>query len=277
MQRAADEPPMLHLHGPVLHPDATLCRRFFQHGADLAQQLFQIKGHGFQHHFSGFQLAHIQHFVHQFQQQGGGVPDLFAALGLLAGILREVVGDLHHAPDAIDWRADIVAHALQKFRLCHIGGFRLLCLGPELLLVLLLPAQLLFPVALGRFPAQSLHQHEHHRIAEHRKQHIARRSCKHIRFPAEHIDVEISSALDHAKAAGRAAQPIVDMHHLAVAGLIPDGCESRHFVDAEPHQRRIVGGRDLFALRHHNGAVDLQVIALHDVPVREIVVAHIFF
>ena len=54
-------------------------------------------------------------FVHQFQQQGGGLPDLFAAIGLPRHILRAAVADLHHTPDAVDGGADIVAHALQKY------------------------------------------------------------------------------------------------------------------------------------------------------------------
>ena len=48
----------------------------------------QIKGHTFQHDLAGLQLAHIQHLVHQLQQQGGGLPDLFAAVCLPCHILR---------------------------------------------------------------------------------------------------------------------------------------------------------------------------------------------
>ena len=89
----------------------------FQHIFDLVYQLGQIKGHIFQHHLAGLQLAHIQHLVHQLQQQGGGLPDFFAAIGLPCHILRAAVADLHHTPDAVDGGADIVAHALQKLGL----------------------------------------------------------------------------------------------------------------------------------------------------------------
>ena len=258
MQRAADQFGVLHLHGSAPDADAALCRLFFQHGAGLVQQLRQVKGHLFQHDLAGFQLAHVQHFVHQLQQQGGRFPDLAAALGLPVGVLRVMVADLHHAADAVDGRADIVAHALQKFRLCNIGSFRLEGLGLELLLILLLPAQLLFAVALGRLPAQHLHQKEDDRIHEHRKQHVARGGIEHLGFRPERIHIEIAPALNDAVGAPRPGPAGVYMEHFSVGAIGLQTRQNGHIVHTGAQQGRIVAGHDLVAPGHHNGAVHLR-------------------
>ena len=149
VQRAAHQPGMRQPAVLPVQHDAALCRLFFRHVRDLVHQLGQIKGHVFQHHLAGLQLAHVQHLVHQLQQQGGSLPDLFAAVSLPRHILRAAVADLHHTPDAVDGGADIVAHALQKLGLGKVCALRLQRSRLEGLLVLLLPAQLLLPVAPG--------------------------------------------------------------------------------------------------------------------------------
>ena len=181
---------------PAVFPvqnNSAFCRLFFQHVRDLVHQLGQIKGHVFQHYLAGLQLAHVQHLVHQFQQQGGSLPDLFAAVGLPCHILRAAVTDLHHAPDAVDGGADIVAHALQKLGLGKVCALRLQRSRLEGLLVLLLPAQLLLPVALVGLAAQQLQQEQNDHVSKGSHAHIAHGRDIYLLLRAVNIDIKTAS------------------------------------------------------------------------------------
>ena len=206
MQRAAHQPGM---RQPAVFPvqhNTALFRLFFQHIRDLVYQLGQIKGHIFQHHLAGLQLAHVQHLVHQFQQQGGSLPDLFAAIGLPRHILRAAVADLHHTPDAVDGGADIVAHALQKLGLGKVCALCLQRSRLEGFLVLLLPAQLLLPVAPGGLAAQQLQKEQHDHVSKGRHAHIAH--GRDIHLPLRAVDIDIKTA---------------SLPHNAVGVLLPGG------------------------------------------------------
>ena len=215
MQRAAHQPGM---RQPAVFPvqhNTALFRLFFQHIRDLVYQLGQIKGHIFQHHLAGLQLAHVQHLVHQLQQQGGGLPDLFAAIGLPRHILRAAVADLHHTPDAIDGGADIVAHALQKLGLGKVCALRLQRSRLEGLLVLLLPAQLLLPVAPGGLAAQQLQKEQHDHVSKGRHAHIAHGRDIHLLLRAVDIDIKAAS-LPHNAVGVLLPGGAVHMDHAAV-------------------------------------------------------------
>ena len=69
--------------------------------------------------------------------------------------------NIKHTADAVDRRADIVAHALQKFRLGAVGGLGLFGLLQQVFLVLPL-LFLLLTEAFQLVPAQQLPDHQQH-------------------------------------------------------------------------------------------------------------------
>ena len=50
-------------------PDIPFCGYLLDHNQDFLKNTAQLKWDFFQNHFIRFQLAHIQDFVYQFQQQ----------------------------------------------------------------------------------------------------------------------------------------------------------------------------------------------------------------
>ena len=77
----------------------------------FCQKLNQIKRLIFRFHFTGFQLVHIQHIINQLHQKAGCLHYLMTALRLLFHVIRIILGNRSHAPNPIQRRADIMAHA----------------------------------------------------------------------------------------------------------------------------------------------------------------------
>ena len=87
-------------------------------GCNLPHELFQIKRNLFQFLMAGIQFAHIQHIVDQCQQVAGGKADLIQAV-IYPGTVTPVFADnIHHAHNAVDGGADIMAHTVQELCFC---------------------------------------------------------------------------------------------------------------------------------------------------------------
>ena len=109
MQRAADNMAMpvveMHMAGQ-LHPYHLGVQRVPAAG----QQLIQVKGLMGDPHTAALHTADVQHIIDErFQLMPGG-GQLFHRVADLFRVLRVVVGDLGHAQNAVERRADVVAH-----------------------------------------------------------------------------------------------------------------------------------------------------------------------
>ena len=252
-----------HLPRRAQNADAALLGGIFQRRADRVQQLKQVKGPLLQRHFAGFQLAHVQHLIHQLEQKLRGDADLLPALRLLLQVAAVVLADLHHALDAVDRRADVVAHALQELRLGRVGP-----LGPprglhQLFLILPLLPELARMVALRRFPTQRHDQHQHHRVEKQRHRDITQRIAENVEF--RHIGVHIvcPPAPDHTEAAVRRLA-VVSAHgeHLIVPASPVEIAQHRYLVRVKSHQRAVVRHDDLLAVCHHQRFLAVDLVAV---------------
>ncbi len=77
-----------------------------------------------QHQRAGLQLADIQHIIDQVQEIIRRVMNLLLALRQFLRVVLALVRDVHHTDDAIQRRADVVAHAAQEIGLREIGPLR---------------------------------------------------------------------------------------------------------------------------------------------------------
>ena len=229
-----------------------------------------------EHHLARFKLAHVQHLVDELQQKAGGVPDLFAALGLLCLVRGIVIADLHHAADAVDGRSDVVRHSLQKLRFGDVRTFRPLRRLLELFLIGLLAAQLLIAVAPFRLPLRVLHQQQHERIADSRKQQLSRCAAKHAALGHICVNVIVAAAVDHAEYLIDRPQFVVHVHKLVVDRLFPDVQEHWNIVAALTDKAVVVGGDDSVAVRHYDGPVVFKAVALQQILKGQAVALHVF-
>ena len=108
-----------HLH--VFAPRLPLHRRH-----NFPDHLAQVERLLLQRHRAGFELVHVQHIVDQIQQEARCGHDFLAALFLLCFIARISAADFHHAADAVNRRADVVAHAAQEVRFGDVGALGVL-------------------------------------------------------------------------------------------------------------------------------------------------------
>ena len=96
------------------------------HRHNFADHLAQVERLLFQRHRAGFELVHVQHIVDQIQQEARCGHNFLAALFLLCFVAHISAADFHHAADAVNRRADIVAHAAQEVRFDDVGAFGVL-------------------------------------------------------------------------------------------------------------------------------------------------------
>ncbi len=180
-------------HGDLLF----LCQLLNDH-CHLIQYFLQFKRLMLQLDLSGFQLAHIQHFIDKLQQQMGGVFDLCPAFCLLIQIVCIVLCHLQHAADAIDGGADIMAHSLQESGLFRIGLIRSLCFLKELLLISCLLFQSLFQILSFVSPDDQTDQENNESVDQKDQEHIPGKTGKDHTVCCISIDVIISLLAHHA-------------------------------------------------------------------------------
>ena len=110
-----------------LNPDILFFSNLLDYNKYFFRDFTQIKRDLFQNDFIRLQLAHIQDVIYQFQQQIGGLFNLFPAFCLFLHIVCIMVCHIEHTADSIDRSPDIMAHPLEKFRLRLIGCFCFFC------------------------------------------------------------------------------------------------------------------------------------------------------
>ncbi len=258
VQRTADQVSVLNRIAVVLDLDAALARLLFDHRADAFEQLFEVKFAFLERDFTGFQLAHVQHFVYQFEQQTGGVPDFPSALCLLGCIFLVVIRNLDHAADTVDRCADIMAHALQELGLGPIGllgsfgGFQ------QLRTEFLFPAVLLGEIFPCGTSAEHLNRGQHHQIDDERDHHVLYHIGNHRPVGYICVNIVVAAAVQTAEIRTAIALEVPDrigrkirldlLQNPAVLHLGIDQCF-------------VVGCDDAVAVCHHNHAVIAGVVA----------------
>ena len=161
VDRAADQVAMLNRSSLVRHRDIALVRKAADHTGDLIKEGYNIKRLFFKLNLARFQLAHVKDFIDKLQKNVGGLPNFFTAIRLLLQIITVMLCDIKHTADAVDWGADVVAHALQKFRLGAVCGLGLFSLLQQAFLVRPL-LFLLLTEAFQLVSAQQLPDHQQH-------------------------------------------------------------------------------------------------------------------
>ena len=275
VQRATNECGVFDL-GAVGHRDAALGGGALHRLADAVFQLYHVERAAFQQDLAGFQFAHVQHFVHQLQQQSRSIPDLAAALSLFGQVLAVMVADLHHAADAVDGCADVVAHALQKLGLGAVGALGFAGGVFQLLLVALLPAELLLLVDMLEPPADHDDDEQHHGVGQQREQQVRGRGVQCAGQRHVGVDVVVPPALQHAVDPLAVAGTGPHAGHLAAVGVLPDAAQNRHVVDVLPGQAFAVGGNDAVAAGDHQRFLGAGVVAFQQVLDDQVVVGGIF-
>ena len=125
--RAADDAHVVDLraHRVGEEVDAALDGLDLGDHAALVRKLVDVEALLGELDVAALELAHVEDVVDDREQVAGRLPDLMPTLGELGGVIGEVVGDLDHAADAVDGRADVVAHAAQELRLGGVCALRL--------------------------------------------------------------------------------------------------------------------------------------------------------
>ena len=142
-------------------------------------------------------------------------------------------------------------------------------------MVLLLPAQLLLPVALVGLAAQQLQQKQENHVGKGSHAHIAHGGDIYLSLRAVDIDVK-TAPLPHDAVGVLLPGSAVHMDHAAVGAARFQGRKGGVIVHGGIQQRGVVAGHDAVAPGHHDGAVHGGVIALHAVLVGKVVIAYIF-
>ena len=195
VQRTAEQAAVLNRIAIRYYRNAPLPCLLIHHHANTVQQFLEVKLAFLQHDLAGFQLAHVQHLVYQLKQQTGGIPDFLPALGLLVRIVLVVIRNLNHTANAVDRRADIVAHALQELGLSAVGLLGLFGGFHQL------PAEFpLAPVLLGQIfprgtPAEHLNHGQHDQIDDQRRHHIFDHISRYHTVGYIGVDVIVAAAV----------------------------------------------------------------------------------
>ena len=161
MDRTADQIAMLNGSSLVRHRDIAFVRKAADYAGDLIKEGYNIKRLFLKLNFARFQLAHVKNFTDKLKKNVRSLPNFLAAFRLFLQITAVMLCNIKHTADAVDRRADIVAHALQKFRLGAVGGLGLFDLLQQVFLVLPL-LFLLLTEAFQLVPAQQLPDHQQH-------------------------------------------------------------------------------------------------------------------
>ena len=209
----------------------------------------------FEHDLTGFQLAHVQNFIDELQQKARGVPDFAAALGLFGHIVGIVVANLHHAPDAVDGRADVMAHPLQKLGLGNVGGLSLAGGLFQRFLVGFLLQELFLLIGVHRAAAHQFNQKNNEGVGNHYKDDVLGRCGKDGGLRQKGVDVAVAALLSVAEVAAGAHAGVTYIDHPVIDAALLDELQRCDLVGGKPQQAFIVGGNDFIAAGHGQRAV----------------------
>ena len=259
MARASDELPV---KDPFLlqgDPDILLRGHLLNHNQHFLSNAAQIKGDLFQDHFLRLQLAHVQDFVDQLQQQMGCLFDLSPALRLLLYIRRVMVGHVDHAADPIDRRPDVMAHTLEELGFGLVGSLRFFRRSQKLRFVLLL--LFLFQLLVGQIgPVHPEPEYtEYQKIKKDSTCYTQGQIVEHFRIRQIGIDVVVPLLQHDPVASGPILSQVKNvpavrvllhgLNHLVVRGILAK-------------QTLIVAGNDHPLIRHKNRSVFLGTVAI---------------
>ena len=109
----------------LLHDDVVGGSRDFEH----------LEGDVLERHRTRFELAHVEHFVDELKKHLGRFFDFNAAIVALGDVVAAALGDVEHAHDAVQGRADVVAHAQEEVGFGAVGALGVLLGRDQLSLV----------------------------------------------------------------------------------------------------------------------------------------------
>ena len=95
-------------------------------GLDVPDQLRQVKGRGAQFHPAGLDLGEIEHLVDHAQEVFAAVAHDIEAFAVMGRELRRAHEDLRVADDAVERRAQFMAHVREEHALGAVGRLRVL-------------------------------------------------------------------------------------------------------------------------------------------------------
>ena len=259
MARASDELPV---KDPFLlqgDPDIPLRGHLLGHNQHFLRNAAQVKGDLFQNHFLRIQLAHVQDFVDQLQQQVGCLFDLCPALRLLLYIRRVMVGHIEHTADPVDRRPDVMAHAPEELGLGLVGGLRLFRRSQKLRLVPLL--FFLLQLLAGQIgPVQPEPEYaEYQKIQQDSTCYTQGQIVKYFRIRQIGIDIVVPLLQHDPVASGPVIFQVVNV--LAVRMLL-HGLNHRIVPGTLAKQTLVVAGNHHPLIRHKNGSVLLGTVAV---------------
>ena len=109
----------------VVERDALLPRGHAEHRDDFGQELVRRAGDGLDLQLAGFDLGNVEHVVQQLQQVLAAGADGFEEVGpfLFVAAVGAADQQLGEAEDAVERRADFVAHVGEELALGAVGGF----------------------------------------------------------------------------------------------------------------------------------------------------------
>ena len=130
---------------------------------DAPRDLAQVERQVLEHDLARLELVHIEHLVDEFEQDICRLADLGAAVVAFGQVVAAALGDVEHADNAVEGRADVVAHAQQKVGFgpvralgVGLGGDQLPLVGLFFLALLALLGQMLLDDVVD-----DLEPHEH--------------------------------------------------------------------------------------------------------------------
>ena len=271
VDRAADEIGVGQVDVVAEYADAAPGGLLFQHILQPGQQLDHVERPVFEHDLTGFQLAHVQNFIDELQQKARGVPDFAAALGLFGHIVGVVVANLHHAPDAVDGRADVMAHPLQELGLGNVGGLSLAGGLFQRFLVGFLLQELFLLIGVHRAAAHQFNQKNNEGVGNHYKDDVLGRCGKDGGLWQKGVDVVVEALLGVAEVAAGAHAGVTYIDHPVIDAALLDELQRCDLVGGKPQQAFIVGGNDFIAAGHGQRAVRSDMEAGNQMLVRQFV------
>ena len=258
VQRTAEQAAVLNRIAIRYYRNAPLPRLLIHHHANTVQQFLEVKLAFLQHDLAGFQLAHVQHLIYQLEQQTGGIPYFLPALGLLVRIVLVVIRNLNHTANAVDRRADIVAHALQELGLSAVGLLGLFSGFHQLLTEFPLA-----PIPLGQiFPrgtsAEHLNRGQHDQINDQRRHHIFDHISHYHAVGYIGVDIVVAAAVQTAEIGAAIALEMPDRGGRKIRLDLLQNTAALHLGIS---QRFIVGRDNAVTICHHNHTVVPGIIA----------------
>ncbi len=258
--------PMGDVHQFFRAGEALLSRQFLDHRSDFIQHFFQLEWLLVENDLPAFQFPHVQHFIDELQEEGRSAANFLPALCLLLHVVLVVVRHFDHADDAIDGRANVVAHALQKFGLRPVRRLGFFRSRHDFLMIERFFFLFLLPMLrLGVGQQRPCHA-EGDEVEEHDDRHILREWPPHRRIGQVGEDVVIP-LLQH-DAVSIAA---LHIHHVMAVFAVLQRLHPRQLVGIAADEASVIGRDDHAIIGNQNGPILRRIVAGENVLHRQII------